>query len=148
MSVVPGTRLGSYEITDSLGRGGMGEVYKGRDTRLQRDVAIKVLPALFASDPDRLARFEREAQVLAALNHPNIAQIYGVEESAGLTALVMELVDGQTLAQVIASRPVTASASTRSGAWDVDRLDVARQIAEAMEAAHDRGIIHRDLKPQ
>ena len=148
MSVAPGTRLGPYEITASLGRGGMGEVYKGRDTRLQRDVAIKVLPPLFAADADRLARFEREAQVLAALNHPNIAQIYGVEENAGITALVMELIDGETLAQVIARRPTTASSATRSGGWDVDRLDIARQLAEAMEAAHDRGIIHRDLKPQ
>jgi Tol biopolymer transport system component len=149
MSLAAGTRLGSYEITASLGAGGMGEVYRARDTRLQRDVAIKILPALFAGDPERLARFEREAQVLAALNHANIAQIHGVEENAGVLALVMELVDGPTLATVIAERrPANASAALRSGAWDVDRLDIARQLAEALEAAHDRGIIHRDLKPQ
>jgi serine/threonine protein kinase/Tol biopolymer transport system component len=148
VSIDTGTRLGSYEITASLGRGGMGEVYKARDTRLQRDVAIKVLPAVFAADPERLARFEREAQVLAALNHPNIAQIHGVEEQAGITALVMELVDGPTLAELIRrGRPATASA-TRTGGWDVDRLDIARQLVDALEAAHDRGIIHRDLKPQ
>src|SRR6188768_1469086 len=108
MSLPPGDRIGQYEIGAQLGAGGMGEVYKARDTRLQRQVAIKILPAAFAADPDRLARFEREAQVLASLNHPNIAQIYGVEEKAGVSALVMELVDGPTLAAVIAQhRPVT-----------------------------------------
>jgi serine/threonine protein kinase len=127
----------------------MGEVYKARDTRLQRNVAIKFLPSTFAGDSERLARFEREAQVLASLNHPNIAQIYGVEETANALALVMELVDGPTLADVIARRGAHRSAvSSRSGAWDVDPLDVARQLADGLEAAHDQGIIHRDLKPQ
>lgn len=121
----------------------MGEVYKARDNRLQRSVAIKILPSIFAADPERLARFEREAQVLASLNHPNIAHIYGVEETGGGLALVMELVDGPTLAEVIARR-----GAHRSGSWDVDPLAVARQLAEALEAAHDQGIIHRDLKPQ
>ena len=126
----------------------MGEVYKARDVRLQRNVAIKILPSTFAADPERLARFEREAQVLASLNHPNIAQIYGVEEGSGALALVMELVDGPTLAEVIAARRSHGSAGPRSGAWEVDRLAVARQLADALEAAHDQGIIHRDLKPQ
>ena len=148
MSLAPGAKLGPYEITATLGAGGMGEVYQARDSRLQRSVAIKILPSPFASDPERMARFEREAQVLAALNHPNIAQIHGVEENAGVLALVMEFVDGITLADVITRTPVTASAAARSGAWDVDRLDIARQLADALEAAHDRGIVHRDLKPQ
>lgn len=133
MPLTSGTRLGSYEIRDSLGAGGMGEVYRARDTKLHRDVAIKVLPDAFAGDPERLARFEREAHTLAALNHPNIAHIYGLEGSA----LVMELVDGEDLAARIAR-----------GALPLDEtLVVARQIAEALEAAHDQGIIHRDLKP-
>jgi eukaryotic-like serine/threonine-protein kinase len=149
MNLTPGGRLGSYEITALLGEGGMGQVYKARDTRLQRHVAIKILPALFASDPERMARFEREAQVLASLNHPNIAHIYGVEETGGALALVMELIDGPTLAAVIAQRGVrrTATAS-HSGAEDFDSLAIARQLADALEAAHDQGIIHRDLKPQ
>ena len=133
MPLTSGTRLGSYEIKDSLGDGGMGEVYRARDTKLHRDVAIKVLPEVFAGDPDRLGRFEREAHTLAALNHPNIAQIYGLEGSA----LVMELVDGEDLAARIAR-----------GALPLDEsLAVARQVADALEAAHDHGIIHRDLKP-
>jgi len=133
MALTPGTRLGSYEIKDSLGAGGMGEVYRARDTKLHRDVAIKVLPDAFAVDPERLARFEREAHTLAALNHPNIAHIYGLEGSA----LVMELVNGEDLAARIAR-----------GALPLDEtLVIARQIAEALEAAHDHGIIHRDLKP-
>ena len=133
MSLVAGTRLGSYEIKDSLGVGGMGEVYRARDTKLHRDVAIKVLPDVFAGDPDRRARFEREAHTLATLNHPNIAQIYGLEGSA----LVMELVDGEDLAARLAR-----------GALPLDEvLTVARQVADALEAAHDHGIIHRDLKP-
>src|SRR5262245_64566241 len=112
MPLQPGMRLGAYEVVGAIGIGGMGEVYRAHDTRLQRDVAIKVLPPLFASDPDRLARFEREAHLLAALNHPNIAHIHGVEESAGVTALIMELVEGQTLADVIARRrPASASAA-------------------------------------
>jgi len=115
----------------------MGEVYRARDTKLKRDVAVKVLPAALASDPDRLARFQREAEVLASLNHPNIAAIYGLEEADGVKALVMELVEGPTLADRIAQ-----------GAMPVDEaLPIARQMAEALEAAHERGIIHRDLKP-
>jgi serine/threonine-protein kinase len=129
-----------YEVTASLGAGGMGEVYRARDTRLDRDVAIKILPELFAADPDRLARFEREARTLASLNHPNIAQIYGIEESGGNRALVMELVDGPTLEELIGrnqgSVPVVR-----------DFLPIAKAIAEALEAAHERGIVHRDLKP-
>jgi serine/threonine protein kinase/Tol biopolymer transport system component len=137
MSLPVGTRLGPYEILGTLGAGGMGEVYRGRDTKLQRDVAIKVLPDLFARDHERLARFEREAQVLASLNQPHIAQIYGFEDSTSVKALVMELVEGPTLADRIAARPVSPEEAT----------SIARQIAEALEAAHDRGIIHRDLKP-
>jgi eukaryotic-like serine/threonine-protein kinase len=137
MSLTPGTRLGACEVKDSLGAGGMGEVYRARDTRLNRDVAVKVLPDLFASDPERLARFEREAHVLASLNHPHIAQIYGLEESKGVRALIMELVEGEMLAELIARGPVPADQA----------LPIARQIADALEAAHEAGIIHRDLKP-
>jgi Tol biopolymer transport system component len=138
MPLTPGTRLGSYEVTGSLGAGGMGEVYRARDHRLGRDVALKILPQAFAQDPDRIARFEREARTLAALNHPNIAAIYGIEESGGLRALVMELVPGRTLDQVAAStsRPSVG-----------ESIAIARAIAEGLEAAHDAGIIHRDLKP-
>ncbi len=133
MALVPGSRLGVYEIIGPLGRGGMGEVYRGRDRRLNRDVAIKVLPDEFAGDPERVARFDREAQVLAALNHPHIAAIYGVEG----TAIVLELVDGPTLADRIGS-----------GRLPVDvAVPIAIQIAEALEAAHEKGVIHRDLKP-
>ncbi|MBZ5607321.1 MAG: protein kinase [Acidobacteriia bacterium] len=128
MPLAPGTRLGPYEILAPIGAGGMGEVYRARDTKLCRDVAIKVLPAVLADDPERLARFEREAKVLASLNHPNIAQIYGVEERA----LVMELVEGETL-----KGPVAVETA----------LQYAKQIADALEAAHEKGIIHRDLKP-
>jgi Tol biopolymer transport system component len=144
MSLMAGTRLGPYEITGSLGAGGMGEVYRARDTRLNRDVAVKVLPELFLSDPERLARFEREAQLLASLNHPHIAQIYGVEVQGPSTgsgqavhALVMELVEGDDLTQRSARGPVPVE----------EALPIARQIADALEAAHERGIIHRDLKP-
>jgi serine/threonine protein kinase len=137
MSLSVGTRLGPYEILSALGAGGMGEVYRARDTKLNRDVAIKVLPDLFASDAERLARFTREAQTLASLNHPNIAHIHGLEESGGVRALVMELVEGEDLAQRIAH-----------GAIPLDEaLPIAKQIAEALEAAHEQGIIHRDLKP-
>jgi Tol biopolymer transport system component/tRNA A-37 threonylcarbamoyl transferase component Bud32 len=137
MALVPGTRLGPYEIGAQIGAGGMGVVYRARDTKLQRDVAIKVLPETLAHDPERLARFEREARTLAALNHPNIAHIHGLHESDGPKALVMELVEGPTLADRIAH-----------GAIPVDEaLPIARQIAEALEAAHEQGIIHRDLKP-
>jgi eukaryotic-like serine/threonine-protein kinase len=137
MSLAAGTRLGPYEILSVLGAGGMGEVYRARDTKLHRDVALKVLPDSFANDPDRLARFQREAQVLASLNHPNIAHIHGLEESNGVRALVMELVEGEDLAQRL----------TR-GAIPIDEaLPIAKQVAEALEAAHEQGIVHRDLKP-
>ena len=138
MSLRPGTRLGPYEILSALGAGGMGEVYRARDTRLKRDVALKILPNSFATDPERLARFQREAEVLASLNHPHIAQIYGLEEiGAGGRALVMELVEGEDLSQRIAR-----------GAIPLDEaLPIAKQTAEALEAAHEQGIIHRDLKP-
>jgi eukaryotic-like serine/threonine-protein kinase len=132
-----GTRLGHYEVKELLGKGGMGEVYRGHDTRLRRDVAIKVLPRVFAADADRLARFEREAQVLASLNHTHIAAIYGFEEADGLLALMLEFVEGPTLAERLERGPMQVD----------DVLGVAMQIAEALEAAHERGIIHRDLKP-
>ncbi|MBI3050335.1 MAG: serine/threonine protein kinase [Acidobacteria bacterium] len=130
-------RLGVYQLQERIGAGGMGEVYRARDTRLGRDVAIKILPRAFTDNPDRLARFEREARVLAALNHPNIATIQGVEESDGVRALVMELVDGETLADRIRRGPMPV----------MEALPIARQMAEALEAAHDKGIVHRDLKP-
>jgi Tol biopolymer transport system component len=132
-----GTRLGPYEITASIGAGGMGEVYRATDGNLKRSVAIKVLPASVAADPDRLARFQREAEVLAALNHPNIAAVYGLEKTADATALVMELVQGDELSDHIARGPIPLA----------DALHIARQIAEALEAAHEQGIVHRDLKP-
>ena len=132
-----GSRIGSFEILAPLGAGGMGEVYRARDARLKRDVALEALPAAVANDPDRLARFAREAEVLAALNHPHIAAIYGIEEAGDATALVLELVDGPTLAQRIASGPLPVR----------EAVAIATQIAAAVEAAHDRGIIHRDLKP-
>jgi len=138
MAIPPGQRLGSYEVLSALGAGGMGEVYRARDIKLGRDVAIKVLPEEFAHDPERLSRFQREAKTVAALNHPNIAAIYGLEEDHGRNYLVMELVPGETLQARIA----------REGAIPVEEaLRIARQIAEALEAAHDKGIIHRDLKP-
>src|SRR5688500_8844438 len=137
MALALGTRLGAYEIIGPLGVGGMGEVYRARDTKLNRDVAIKVLLAAVANDPDRLVRFSREAQVLASLNHPNIAHIHGVEESGGTPALVMELVEGPTLADRLGL-----------GALPLDEaLQIAKQIAEALEAAHEQGVVHRDLKP-
>ena len=137
MTLSPGTRLGPYEITALIGTGGMGEVYRATDTSLKRQVAIKVLPASLAGDPDRLARFQREAEVLASLNHPNIAAIHGLERATGTTALVMELVEGPTLADRIAQGPIPVE----------EALPIATQIAEALEAAHEQGIIHRDLKP-
>jgi eukaryotic-like serine/threonine-protein kinase len=137
MSLGPGTRIGPYEIVSAIGGGGMGEVYRATDTNLGRQVAIKVLPEAFAQDPDRVARFEREAKTLAALNHPNIAQIYGLEKSQGTYALVMELVEGEDLSERIARGPIPLD----------ETLPIAKQIAEALEAAHEQGIIHRDLKP-
>src|SRR5215210_4492033 len=132
-----GARIGVYDVLSPLGTGGMGEVYLARDTRLDRRVAIKFLPDAFARDPERLARFEREARVLASLNHPHIAQIYGLEDSGPSLALVMELVEGPTLAERIADGPLPLD----------ETLSVARQLAAALEAAHEQGIIHRDLKP-
>jgi eukaryotic-like serine/threonine-protein kinase len=132
-----GSQLGVFRIDDLLGVGGMGEVYRAHDTKLNRDVAIKILPSAFATDPERLARFKREAQLLASLNHPHIAQIYGLEEQPGASALVLELVDGPTLADRIAKGPIPLDQA----------LQIARQIAEALEAAHEKGIVHRDLKP-
>jgi len=137
LTLIPGTRLGPYEITAHIGAGGMGEVYRATDSNLKRPVAIKVLPASVATDADRLARFQREAEVLAALNHPNIAAIYGLEKTREFTALVMELVEGEDLSTHIARGPMPLAES----------LSIARQIADALEAAHDQGIIHRDLKP-
>ena len=127
-----GRQVGAFRIVAPLGAGGMGEVYRARDSKLQRDVALKALPAAFAKDPERLARFRREARTLASLNHPNIAAIYGLEEFEGATCLVLELVEGDTLRGPL---PIE------------NALDYARQIAEALEAAHQKGIIHRDLKP-
>ena len=133
MSLTTGTRIGAYEIVSPLGAGGMGEVYRARDTRLDRDVALKFLPESFAADPDRRMRFEREAKTLAALNHPNIAAIYGIEDRC----LVMELVEGEDLSNRIARGAMPVS----------EAVPMARQIAEALEAAHEAGVIHRDLKP-
>ena len=138
MALTVGTHLGSYEILSALGAGGMGEVYRARDPKLNRDVAIKVLLPAVANDPERLARFRREAQVLASLNHPNIAHIHGLEDSHGLCAIVMELVEGPTLADRIAAGPDARSTT---------RCRSRKQIAEALEAAHEQGIVHRDLKP-
>jgi serine/threonine protein kinase/Tol biopolymer transport system component len=137
LSALVGRHLGAYQVQARLGAGGMGEVYRARDTKLERDVAIKILPPAFTSDPERLARFEREARMLAALNHPNIGSIYGLEDADGIRALVLELVDGETLADRIARGPLPLK----------DALAVARQIADALDAAHERGIVHRDLKP-
>jgi len=137
MALSVGKRLGQYEISGALGAGGMGEVYRAHDTTLGRDVALKILPESFVHDSERLARFKREAQVLASLNHPNIAAIYGFEAVDGVQGLVLELVDGPTLAERIARGPIPIE----------DALPIARQIAEALEAAHEQGIIHRDLKP-
>src|SRR5262245_50582493 len=139
MPLAPGTRLGVYELTGPLGAGGMGEVWRARDTRLQRDVAIKVLPDLFAAEPERLARLTREAQTLASLNHPNIAQIHGFEEWGAVRALVMELVEGEDLSAVIARGPMPLP----------EAVAIARQIADALEVAHEQGVIHRgDLVPR
>jgi len=132
-----GKTISHYRIVERLGEGGMGEVYRARDSKLNREVALKVLPEVFAKDVERMARFHREAQVLASLNHPNIAAIHGLEESNGVRALVMELIEGPTLADRIAQGPIPLD----------EALPIARQIAEALEYAHEKGIIHRDLKP-
>jgi serine/threonine protein kinase len=152
MPLVIGTRLGPYEVVAPLGAGGMGEVYRARDGKLGRDVALKILPEVFASDPDRLARFEREAQVLASLSHTNIAAIYGLEESGPIKALVLEFVDGPTLAERLGQDGRVPAApdkarSTLVGVPFDEALAIAKQIAEALEAAHEQGIVHRDLKP-
>jgi Tol biopolymer transport system component len=137
MAPSPGTRLGSYEILSAIGSGGMGEVYRALDTKLNREVALKVLPDAFAQDPDRLARFKREAQVLASLDHPNIGAIYGFEDADGIHALVLQLVEGPTLADRVTQGPIPID----------EALPIARQIADALDAAHNKGVIHRDLKP-
>ena len=137
MALAPGTMVGPYEIGASLGAGGMGEVYRARDTKLKREVAVKVLPELFATDGARKLRFEREAELLASLNHPNIAHLYGLEDAGAVHALVMELVDGATLAERIAQGPMAVE----------EAVVLAKQIADGLEYAHERGIIHRDLKP-
>ena len=137
MSLSSGTRLGHYDVGALIGEGGMGQVWQATDTQLNRQVALKILPDAFAADPDRLARFQREAQVLASLNHPGIAQIYGIEEAEGTRALVLELVEGPTLADRIAAGPIPID----------EAQPIAQQIAEALEAAHEAGVIHRDLKP-
>ena len=161
-TMLTGRRLGVYQVQALLGVGGMGEVYRAHDTRLRRDVAIKILPRAFTADRDRLARFEREARVLASLNHPHIGAIYGLEESKGVRALVLELVEGDTLAERITRaagragrdgrRPGPARFTRREGsegsALPMDEaLQMARQIADALHAAHEKGIVHRDLKP-
>src|SRR5215471_1720166 len=137
MAVAIGSQLGSYEIIALLGKGGFGEVYRAKDKKLKREVAIKILPDEFSSNHDRLTRFQREAEVLASLNHPNIAAIYDLETHDRSQFQVLELVDGETLADRIARGPFPVE----------DALNIAKQIAEALEAAHEKGIIHRDLKP-
>ena len=132
-----GRQLGPYTILAPLGAGGMGEVYRARDSKLGRDVAIKILPSHFTADPERRARFAREARLLATLNHPHIGAIYGLEETDGVTALVLELVEGPTLADRLERGPLPIA----------EALAIARQIAEALDAAHEKGIVHRDLKP-
>src|SRR5882757_457883 len=136
-SLKSGTKLGMYEIRGPLGAGGMGEVYQASDSKLGRDVAIKVLPTAFVNNPDRLSRFQREARILAALNHPNIATIYGLEQDGGIQFLVMELIVGQTLAARLSEGPLAVK----------EVLNIGIQVADALDAAHSQGIIHRDIKP-
>src|SRR5215831_9008698 len=137
MAITPGTRIGAYEVTSQLGEGGMGVVYRARDTKLLRDAALKVLPEHFADDPNRLSMLQREAQLLASLNHPNVAQIYGLEQVGNTGCIVMELVEGETLSDKLKRGPIPLD----------EALEIAKQIAEALAAAHERGIVHRDLKP-
>src|SRR5215510_3862234 len=137
MPITTGTHLGSYEITALLGKGGMGEVYRARDSKLKREVAIKILPNEFSRDPARVSRFQREAEVLASLNHPNIAAIYDLQEANDTRFLVLELVEGETLADLISRGPIPVE----------EALEIARHICEGMEAAHEKGVVHRDLKP-
>src|SRR5580765_1985962 len=137
MPLPPGTRLGPYEVVSFIGAGGMGVVYRARDTRLGRDVAVKVLPAVFARDPDRLARFEREARAVAAINHPNILAVHDIGSAEHSIFMITELLDGDTLRTRLSQGPLPARKS----------VDVAIQIARGLAAAHDRGIVHRDLKP-
>src|SRR5262245_48396262 len=137
MSLTIGTQLGSYEITALLGKGGMGEVYRARDTKLKREVAIKILPDEFLRDPERVSRFQREAEVLASLNHSNIATIHNLEEAQGSRFLVLELVEGETLWERIQRGPIPI----------YEALNIAKSICEALEAAHEKGVVHRDLKP-
>src|SRR5437763_13671044 len=137
MDITIGTQLGSHEITALLGKGGMGEVYRARDTKLKREVAIKILPDEFSTDPERVSRFQREAEVLASLNHPNIAAIHSLEEANGSRFLVLELVEGETLDDRL-----------RRGPLPIDEaLNIAEQMCEALEAAHEKGVVHRDVKP-
>src|SRR5262249_9145690 len=137
MAITVGQTLGSFEVVSVIGRGGMGEVYQARDTKLKREVAIKILPEEFSSDSGRVARFQREAEVLASLNHPNIAAIYDLQEAQGSRFLVLEFVEGETLAEHIAHGPIPVGEALRIG----------RNICEALEVAHEKGITHRDLKP-
>src|SRR5262249_35441921 len=137
MAITIGTQLAYHEIMALLGKGGMGEVYRARDTKLKREVAIKILPDEFARDPDRVLRFQREAEVLASLNHPNIATIYDLQEAGGSRFLVLELVEGDTLADRLQRGPIAVD----------ETLRIAKHICEALEAAHEKGVVHRDLKP-
>ena len=137
VALEPGTRFGSYEVIEQIGSGGMGEVYRATDSNLKRDVALKILPRAFVEDADRLARFQREAEILASLNHPNIATIHGLERVDDQMVIIMELVEGTTLADRIERGPVPID----------DALGIASQIGAALEAAHAKGIVHRDLKP-
>ena len=153
VSLAPGARLGTYDVLPLRGAGGMGEVYRARDTRLKREVALKVLPDAFSQDPDRLARFQREAELLATLNHPNIAAVYGLEQAGGVTAIILELVEGETLEEMLARSEDRALPKSGGGRYSGrpltvnEALPIARQIADALETAHEKGVIHRDLKP-